>query len=599
MDDVEDVRQSLRRLKRRLAGGEIDEPTYLRQRDLLIADLTPGEREELGLMGASPTPGPVPATPSPGPTSRAPGTPVGPSGGSGKGVWTRLENLAQVQLTAGAMLADRWRIERELGRGGFGVVYLARDERLEQTQAVKVLDPSMVRRPELLKRFRREVATMRTLVNPRIARVFEYVEEEHDGLALFSMEYVKGSSVRMVLEVARARKEAVPIGLALAILEQVLEALEAAHSAGVIHRDVTPANILLAGGTAEALLKRAEAGQAGDPQVKLVDFGIAGAIERTELSQKILVMGTPAYVAPEVLDAAVPVTPAADVYGAGAVTYELLTGRLPLGRFEDPSVHREELPQAIEALVLSLLRLDPGRRPSVDQARRTVTDLRREDGGRIAKAATRRRLQTELNEALRKGEEAAVRKALAAVGPEAETATADRAKAFLAQRKREREIEKVAKGLGAAVAQGDEKRVKKEAERLEGLLGIDAARNEDLTKARRWLEERERTRLAEAKRQWQEGERVRQAEEAAQRRREAEQAEEAAQAAQKQREEAQALQRRREAEVWTDPSTGLMWAKWDNGSDVNWEQADQYCREYQGGGFHDWRLPTMAELAAL
>ncbi len=371
MNELDEIRQSLRELGKRVAKGEIDEPTYFRLRETLLSDLTPAEQAVLGTPKpgtASPGSNPQPGTPTP-PTP-FPAGPTGPSGGRGQGVETRAASLSQLELKPGTVLMGQWRVERELGRGGFGVVLEAEELSLNERQAVKVLDPAMVERKDLLERFRREVRATRKLVHARIVRVFDYREDLDAGLALFSMEYVRGTSVAGLLARSRERKEPVPIPLALTILDQVLEALEAAHAAGVIHRDVTPANILLAGGTAEELLT--DSGR--DPQAKLVDFGIAGAVERSVLSQKSRVLGTAAYVAPEVLDPNVEVTAAADVYGAGAVLYELLTNEPPLGRFEDPSVLRNEISKSVESLALDLLQRTPARRPDPSTGRARVAE---------------------------------------------------------------------------------------------------------------------------------------------------------------------------------------------------------------------------------
>jgi len=143
------------------------------------------------------------------------------------------------------------------------------------------------------------------------------------------------------------------------------EALAEAHDQGVIHRDVTPGNILLAGADPEELLAK----PTRDPRVKLVDFGIAGLVEHAELSQKSRVLGTAAYVAPEALEPGGEVTPATDVYGAGAVAYELLTGKLPLGRFPQPSDTRADVLPELDRLVPELLDLEPAKRPPARQAR--------------------------------------------------------------------------------------------------------------------------------------------------------------------------------------------------------------------------------------
>ncbi|MCP4662535.1 MAG: SUMF1/EgtB/PvdO family nonheme iron enzyme, partial [bacterium] len=137
---------------------------------------------------------------------------------------------------------------------------------------------------------------------------------------------------------------------------------------GVLHRDVTPRNILLAGGPAAELGADAER----DPQVKLVDFGIAGLVKPSTFSQTSRTMGTMGYVAPEMFHPAPRVTPAADLYGVGAVTYELVTGQLPLGVFEPPSKVRAGLPPAVatalDSLLLDLLRRHPDERPDTEAA---------------------------------------------------------------------------------------------------------------------------------------------------------------------------------------------------------------------------------------
>jgi hypothetical protein len=187
-------------------------------------------------------------------------------------------------LKPGGVLLKQWKIIRELGRGGFGTVLEAEDLLLGRQLAIKVLDPAMAAQEELLARFRREVAVMRELAHPRVVRVFDYREDDtgDQPIALITMEQVAGCSVRRLINSSRESGTPVPVPLATRIFEQVLEALEAAHAAGVIHRDVTPGNILLAGGSADQLLQ--DPGR--DPQVKLADFGIAGLAGRAEQSHK-------------------------------------------------------------------------------------------------------------------------------------------------------------------------------------------------------------------------------------------------------------------------------------------------------------------------
>ncbi len=362
LSHVEQAREDLAVLSRRLARGELDEASYQRQRRLIQSHLSSEEQEELG-----PTPTPATASGS---------FPLGPSGGQGGGHRTSVPTpsgaaaaspvdeagvptLADLDLEPGTILFDQWQIVRETGRGGFGAVFEAEELNLAETQAVKVLAPAMVAQDALLARFRREVTLMRKLVHPHIGRVYDYREDLGQHLALISMEYIAGGTVRDLNAFAREWKKPIPLPLALAILTQVLEALAAAHAQGVIHRDVKPGNILLAGGTPEEFFLD----PLRDPGVKLVDFGIAGQVECPEPSDRSLVLGTVAYVAPELVGSAAEVTQAADVYSAGAVAYELVTGELPLGRFDAPSQLREGLPEGLEETLLALLGRRPGDRP--------------------------------------------------------------------------------------------------------------------------------------------------------------------------------------------------------------------------------------------
>ncbi|MCP4658091.1 MAG: protein kinase [bacterium] len=271
-------------------------------------------------------------------------------------------------LKPDSVLLDRWLIVAFLGRGGFGEVFEAIDLDRRQSQALKLLEPRMLAQEEYLARFRREFEIMRELDHPRVVRVHEYREEPEQPLALISMEYVAGGTVSDLVILARQWKQPVPLPLALRIAVQTIEALVTAHRRDVLHRDVTPRNILLAGGPAAALLTEAER----DPQVKLVDFGIAGLVKPSTFSQTTRTLGTIGYVAPEMIHPAPRVTPAADLYGVGAVTYELVTGQLPVGRFESPSELRGEMPaavaEALDSLLLDLLSRNPDERPDAEAA---------------------------------------------------------------------------------------------------------------------------------------------------------------------------------------------------------------------------------------
>ena len=422
--ELDQVRALLLKLKHRLAAGEITREAYRELVEDVTAGLTSADRSALGL-----TPIPTPRPGQPGSGVR-----IGPSGGR-----TKLPGLADLTLAPGTVLFDQWTITREIGRGGFGAVFEAKELKLSRVYAIKVLDPAMVAREELLDRFRREVSIMRDLVHARIVRVYDYREDLEQHLALISMELVRGCNARDITEAARRLHQPVPVPLALAILGQTLEALSAAHANDIVHRDVTPANILLAGGGAEDLL----ADPTRDPQVKLVDFGIAGLVEKSELSKKTQVQGTIGYLAPELEHPDADITSAADVYGAGAVAYELLTGERPTGRFPDPSELRPELSKDVDDLLLRLLQRSPARRAGAKEAHARAVALA--DTHREAWALDRKRrdLGEVLQAALQRGDEVAATEALASLEavPSSDTAAdlLDQARSFLADRERERQ----------------------------------------------------------------------------------------------------------------------------------------------------------------
>lgn len=657
-DPLENARQDLAVLRGRFARGEIDEATYQRQRELMLAELSPEERSALGT-----------STPEPTGVSARSGTPrsFGPSGASGSGVRTHVPSLSDLDLAAGTILLDQWKLERELGRGGFGAVFAAEELHLHEKQAVKVLDPAMVVKEELLARFRREVSLMRKLVHPRIVRVFDYREDPQQLVALISMELVSGGSVKQLMAEAKQRKLEMPLPLALEILTQTLEALAEAHSQGVIHRDVTPGNVLLAGGTPDELL--AESNR--NPKVKLVDFGIAGLVERSELSQKSRVLGTAAYVAPEVLDPNAEITPAADVYGAGAMGYELLTGKLPLGRFEEPRGLRGEIDEEVNDFVLTLLASRPELRPGAKAGAWGLRTLREE----AAKEAERR--ESDRSAAA----ERALREARAAESArrreaEEETKRRQEAERRAAEEKDRQRAEEAQASARTSARAGDQDQgpgseqmamsprawglvavgfvlaitialwalssqrttlVKREDDALvqvdqqtheataeERLRAEAAAEKERQREAQilkedrqeaarveqqRVTREREQARAAEAARLDQErraaeatAERQREAEAAAQRQRDAEAA------AQRQREVEAAAQLQKEAEArersvpagaWRDDRTDLLWTSRDNGRNISWDKANSYCEDMVLGEFSDWRLPTLRELEYL
>ncbi len=202
------------------------------------------------------------------------------------------------------MIAGRYTLEREIGRGGSGTVHLAHDEVLGRTVAVKrigILPGEHV----ALERAGREARLAAALNHPHVVSVFDLVEEE--DVHWLVMEYVNG---RTIGEIVRADGP-LDVTEAATYLAQTADALADAHQAGIVHRDVKPSNILVSGGVA-----------------KLSDFGIAKSADDASLTQTGLVTGSPAYLAPEVASGS-SATPASDVWSLGATLYHAVTGRPP------------------------------------------------------------------------------------------------------------------------------------------------------------------------------------------------------------------------------------------------------------------------------
>jgi serine/threonine-protein kinase len=204
-------------------------------------------------------------------------------------------------------LAGRYSIERELGRGGMGVVYLAREVRLDRPVALKLLPPSLAARPELRDRFLREARTAAKLSHPNIIPI--YAVDEVGEYVFFAMAYVEGETLT---ERVRARGPLAPTDAAR-LLREVAWALSYAHAQGVVHRDVKPDNIILEAGSGRALV---------------ADFGIAAQVSGAAGLSGGDVIGTPEFMSPEqALGEAVDAK--SDLYGLGVVGYFTLSGRLP------------------------------------------------------------------------------------------------------------------------------------------------------------------------------------------------------------------------------------------------------------------------------
>src|SRR5918996_3127270 len=204
------------------------------------------------------------------------------------------------------VLNDRYQIEAPLGRGGMATVFRGTDRVLNRTVAVKILADRFAGDDKFVTRFRREAQAAARLNHPNIVSIYDTGDD--DGAHYIVMELVEGDTLGDVLR----RDGALPPERAAAIAVSVAEALERAHQAGLVHRDVKPGNVMLT----------------PDGSVKVMDFGIARAASEDTLTQTGLVLGTASYLSPEQAQG-LPVDARSDIYSLGCVLYEMLTGRPP------------------------------------------------------------------------------------------------------------------------------------------------------------------------------------------------------------------------------------------------------------------------------
>ncbi len=257
-----------------------------------------------------------------------------------------------------------YRIERKLGEGGFGVVYVAMDTRLGRRAAIKQLLPELSGHRDIVERFFNEAKAAASINHPGIVEIYD-VGWHTDGSAYFAMKLLEGDSL------AKRLREAgpLPIQIATTIARQVSSALVAAHARGIVHRDLKPDNIVLVADDEVAIGERAT----------VLDFGIAKLFGDKPASQKTrtgMMMGTPSYMSPEQCRGAGEVDHRTDVYALGCILFEMLTGRAPfvaegagevlgMHQFVDaPTVRslRPDVPAELDALVTRMLAKKPEHR---------------------------------------------------------------------------------------------------------------------------------------------------------------------------------------------------------------------------------------------
>ena len=229
-----------------------------------------------------------------------------------------------------------------VGRGGMGLVYKARQRRLDRLVALKVLAPDLAADPAFAERFLREAQALAKLSHPNVVTVHDF--GERNGRYFLLMEYVDGTSLRQLFEDGSLSPPQ-----ALRLVPELCAGLQYAHEQGIVHRDIKPENILID----------------RDGRVKIADFGLVKLLDKDEgdwrLTRASQVMGTPQYMAPEQMNRPQEVDHRADIYSLGVVLYEMLTAELPTGRFALPS-EKVRVDVRLDEVVLKALEREPERR---------------------------------------------------------------------------------------------------------------------------------------------------------------------------------------------------------------------------------------------
>ena len=256
-------------------------------------------------------------------------------------------------ITKGQKINDRYEIIRSIGEGGMANVYLGYDTILDRNVAIKILRGDLSNDEKFVRRFQREALSASSLAHPNIVEVYDVGED--NGLYYIVMEYIEGKTLKQLLK----KRGSLTLSEAIDIMLQLTDGMAHAHDAYIIHRDLKPQNVMIK----------------DDGQIKITDFGIAMALNSTQLTQTNSVMGSVHYLPPEQASGK-GCTTRSDIYSMGIIFYELLSGSLPfkgdnaveiaLKHMRDPLPSLREdnpaIPQSIENIILKATAKNPKNR---------------------------------------------------------------------------------------------------------------------------------------------------------------------------------------------------------------------------------------------
>src|SRR5208337_2093774 len=241
-------------------------------------------------------------------------------------------------LQPGHVLGGRYEILELLGQGGMGAVYKARDREVDRLVALKVIRPELAGHPDILRRFKQELILARQVTHKNVVRIFDLGTA--DGRKFITMDFIEGRDLKSIIN----ERGSIPAAEAVPIVQQICRGLEAAHTEGVVHRDLKPQNVMVD-----------DAGR-----VWLMDFGLARSMELSGLTRTGVLMGTPDYMSPEQARAE-KVDARSDLFSVGIIFFEMLTGRLP---FQADTLMAKLL-QRVQQRAVPVTEIDPTIPPDV------------------------------------------------------------------------------------------------------------------------------------------------------------------------------------------------------------------------------------------